>query len=254
MTYHRSLQPRLVRSAVAVTLSFAIFALTGCAAKRAVSKAEPTAFLNSTGTAGAGKISRLPYERSWRNPSVKVSNYSRICFRPVTTAYLRAEMWQQSASPFITSKEDFILQAAGLAQTWNASLRNAFAVPENRFAVVNDATQPGTLVVEIAITEVVFGRPVANAASYAVSGGGVAYGALFSPSVAFEARVTDGATGQLVATVSDRRSTKIKLVDLSKFTYTQSNRQICEQWSGEFMKAFNVSLFPKVNRSYFGLF
>jgi hypothetical protein len=228
--------------------------LGGCAAQRSVTKAEPTAFLRSTGTAGSSQIRRLPFERSWRDPSLNTAAYSHIVLRPVTTAYLRTSEWEQSASTFITSEHEFAERARELARHWDGSLRRAFAVPQNRFTLTHDATQPGTLVVEIAMTEIVFGHPAANAASYAVAGGGVANAALFSPSVAFEARVTDGATGRVVATASDRRSTKVKLVNLSGLTFTQSNIEICNEWSEQIMQAFNKELFPTVKRTWVGVF
>jgi hypothetical protein len=234
--------------------SLLALALGGCAAQRSVTKAEPTAFLRSTGMAGAGQIRRLPFERSWRDPSLRAAGYSRIVLRPVSTAWLRTNQWEQSASTFVSSEQVFAERARELARHWDASLRGAFAAPENRLTLAADATQPGTLVLEIALTEVVFGRPAANAASYAVAGGGVASAALFSPSVAFEARVLDGATGRVVATASDRRSTKVKLVALDKFTFTQSNIEICNEWSRQIMQAFNRDMFPAVKRTWVGVY
>ena len=246
--------PAIFRLAFAVGLSIAALSLAGCAFERAITKAKPTAFLESTGTANSGKMARLPFERSWRTPSLRPSKYSRIVLRPVTTAYLRTDKWEQSISPFIPNKQVFAQRAAELGRVWDASLNRAFTSPKNQLTVVGDATQPGTLVVEIAITEVVFGHPLANAASYAFTAGGIAFAGLFTPSVAFEARVKDGATGQLIATASDRRSTKIKVIDFSELTYTQSNRQICDEWSRELMEAFNRDLYPKVRRSWFSVF
>lgn len=245
---------RNIRPMLSASIAIAALALWGCATHRSVTKAEPTNFLRSTGTAQSGKIGRLPFERSWKNPALNAANYSHIVIRPVSTAYLRTGQWSQSASTFITSERTFADQAAQIARYWDNSLSRAFSSPQNRFARTGDVSQPGTLVVEIMLTEIVFGRPAANAASYAVSGGGVANSMLFSPSVAFEARVTDGATGQLLATASDRRSTKIKLVDINKFTFTKSNNEICDEWSQQIMQAFNSEMFPTVKRSWFSAF
>jgi hypothetical protein len=230
-----------------------VLTLGGCAAQRAITKAQPTSFLGATGTADSGKISRLPFERAWRNASIDPTQYSHIVLRPVTTRYLRTGEWKQSQSTFVKDEQSFKTHAAELARHWDASLRHAFASPENRLRLAGGTGQPGTLVVEIAITEVVFGRPAANAASYAVAGGGAAFAAMFSPSVAFEARVTDGATGQLVATASDRKATKIKLIGLDKLSFTQSNIEICDQWAQEIMQAFNKEMFPAVKRSRIGI-
>ena len=237
-----------------ILLSIAALGISGCAADRAINKAKPTAFLIATGKANSGKIRRLPFERSWRDPAFDASKYSGIVFLPVTTSYLRTDQWEQSVSTYVPDQHTFVARAKTLAKYWDGSIRSAFSSPQNRLAVVSDAKQPGTLVVQIAMTEVVFGRPAANAASYAVMGGGVAFSALFSPSVAFEARVTDGATGQLVATISDRRSDKIRVIDVNKLTFTKSNEKICDEWSGEFMQGFNKALFPTVQRSWLSLY
>ena len=243
-----------IRQILSVGIAVAALALGGCAVERSVTKAEPTNFLRSTGTAQSGKIGRLPFERSWKNPALNAANYSRIVIRPVSTEHLRTGQWKESVSTFITSEQTFKTHAAEVARYWDNSLSRAFASQQNRFTRTGDTSQPGTIVVEIALTEIVFGRPVANAASYAVSGGGVANSMLFAPSVAFEARVTDGATGQLLATASDRRSTKIKLIDFNKFTFTKSNKEICDEWSQQIMQAFNTEMFPTVKRSWFSAF
>jgi hypothetical protein len=58
----------------------------------------------------------------------------------------------------------------------------------------------------------------------------------------------------LLATASDRRSTKIKLIDFNKFTFTKSNKEICNEWSQQIMQAFNTEMFPTVKRSWFSAF
>lgn len=243
-----------LQSTLSIAIAVGALALGGCAAQRSVIKAEPTSFLRATGTADSGKIARLPFERSWRKPSLNAANYTHIVIRPVSTAYLNKAQWSESASGFITSEQTFVNEAGKIARYWDASLSRAFSSPQNRFTRTGNVSKPGTLVVEIALTEVVFGRPAANAASYAVAGGGVATAMLFSPSVAFEARVTDGATGQLLATASDRRSSKVKLIDINKFTFTKSNKEICDEWSEQFMQAFNKEIFPTVKRSWVGVY
>jgi hypothetical protein len=247
-------QNRHYKSVLRLSLSTAlIVVLSSCAAERMVTKATPTAFLTSTGHSGDAKSDRLPFERVWRAANLDTSRYSKIVLRPVTTHYLRTTNWKESASSFLTSEQAFTQHAGELAGYWNSSLRSAFKAQGNRFALTSNASQPGTLVVEIAITEVVFGHPEASVASLAVPGGSVAMAAVYSPSVAFEARVTDGATGQLIATASDRASTKIKLIGLDKFSVTKSNREICDEWSKEIMEAFNKEMFPTVKRSRFGI-
>jgi len=237
---------------ISISLGLAALFFAGCAAQRTLSKAEPTAFLRSSGAVNAGQMERLPFERAWKSPGLNLADYSKVLIRPVTTSYLRSENWQESTSTFIASERDFRQHAAELARVWDATLRKAFADPANRFTLVNQP-RTGTLIIEIALTEVVFGHPAASLASYAVPGGSVAM-AMVSPSVACEMRLIDASTQKIVAAASDRRSTKIKLVDLNKFSFTKSNEEICTEWSVQVMQALNKEKFPQVKRNWVSLY
>lgn len=239
-------------SPLRLSLALATLLFASCAAQRSITKAEPTAFLRSSGPVNASQMQRLPFERAWKSPTFNLADYSSVLIRPVTTRYLRSENWQESASPFITNERDFQRQSAELARFWDAKLRKAFSDPANRFTLVHRA-QPGTLIIEIALTEVVFGHPVANLASYAVPGGS-AVGVITSPSVACEARIIDASTQQIVAAASDRRSSKLKLIDVNKLTFTKSNEEICAEWSVQAMQALNKEKFPNVKRTWVSLY
>jgi len=237
---------------VPVRLGLAALLFAGCAAQRSLSKAEPTAFLRSSGAVNAGQMERLPFERAWKSPGLNLADYSKVLLRPVTTRYLRSGNWQESTSTYIASERDFRQHAADLARVWDANLLKAFADPANRFTLVSQP-QPGTLIIEIALTEVVFGHPAASLASYAVPGGSVAM-AMVSPSVACEMRIIDASTRKIVAAASDRRSTKIKLVDVNKLSFTKSNEEICAEWSVQAMQALNKEKFPVVKRNWVSLY
>jgi len=199
-------------------------------------------------------MARLPFDHSWRDPGVAAASYSRVVIRPVSLAWLRKDQWHESASAQITSQEAYLGFARQVARHWDASLQSSFRAPQNHLQPVSDTTQPGTLIMEIAMTEIVFGHPGTYAASFAVPGGGLADSAMFSPTVAFEARVTDAATGKIVATAADRRGTKVKLVDLNRLSITRPNEEICDEWSTQMMQAFNQNMFPLVKRTRFSPF
>lgn len=228
--------------------------LAGCGAQRSLTSAETTKFIAATGHESAGKIARLPFQRAWRDASLDPAKYTRIVVRPVTTDYLRSSIWMESAGPFITNEAQYKVAVDKLARHFEKQIAQAFRSPGNRLQLVQDASQPGTLVLEVALTEVVFGHPATYVGSFAVSGGGVAQSALLAPTVAFEARVRDGATGRFVAAAADRRGTKVKLLDLNQLTYNKANEEICTEWAGQFMQAFNRELFPIVKRQWIGVF
>lgn len=240
-----------LRTAAALLLPAA---LSGCATEKLVTNAKPTSFLTSTGTPMGGKNARLPFDRAWKDPRLDAASYHHIVIRPVTISNLRVEQWQESASAFITTREAYIGQARELAGYWTQSIRKSFSAPENRLRPASNAGQPGTLILEVALTEITFGHPGTYAASYAVPMGGMAESAMFAPTVAFEARVRDAATGRIVATAADRRGTRAKIVDFNRLTISRPNREICDEWSVQLMQACNKEIFPKVSKKLFSPF
>lgn len=243
--------PWVLRAAAALLIPAA---LSSCATEKLVTNAQPTGFLTSTGTPMGGKNARLPFDRAWKDPHLDAAAYHHIVIRPVTISNLRVEQWQESASAVITTREKYIVQARELAGFWTQSLQKSFNSPENRLRPAAGPGQPGTLILEVALTEITFGHPGTYAASYAVPFGGVAESAMFAPTVAFEARVRDAATGRIIATAADRRGTRAKIVDFNRLTISRPNREICDEWSVQLMQAFNKELFPKVKRKLFSAF
>jgi len=228
--------------------------LASCSFQKVATSARPTAFLTSSGTNSSLKISRLPFQHSWRNPSVDLSQYRHVVLRPVTTAYLRKEQWKDSYSLYVPDSSAYQKHCNELARYFTSSMRRSFSARGSRLALANSAAGAGTLVIEAALTEVTFGRPAGYVGSMAVPGGSLVNSAAASPVNAFELKVTDAATGRLVATVADRRGTRLKLVDFNQLTYDKANKEICDEWSQQLMQASNKDLFPQVKRTWFSAF
>lgn len=174
--------------------------LVSCSVEKASRAATPTAFLKHSGADRSGSLSRLPFAQAWRAPSADVSHYQHIVIRPVSTAYL---IRQADAK-----------KSGKLARKLHASLRREFSSPLCGFYLTDSTAKPGTLILEIALTE---------------TGD--------SGFVAFEARVRDADTGKIVATVADRRE-----------THTRTAEEISGEWSRQLMEATNKELFPTVRR------
>jgi len=103
-------------------------------------------------------------------------------------------------------------------------------------------------VLDIALTELEFSHPIARAGSLAspIPGTGVAVSAVSDPHVAFAMRITDGSTGELLATAADRKFSPIRIVDLNKLTVTSSPREIVQNWSLELADAIQLGRFAEV--------
>jgi Protein of unknown function (DUF3313) len=243
-----------MKTAIIARLSLTFFTVLGlgsCGIKKATTAPEPTRFLQATGTDVSHRVERLPFQHSWRDPKVNLANYKNIVLRPVTTAFLRRDSWQESKSSFIPNKRTYTRRCGKLARYWDRSLAKSFASPICLFYKTRDTSAAGTLVLEVALTEVRFDRATGTAA---VPAGSLASVVTGLPICAFEARVRDASSGRLIATAADRRGPKITVIDSGKNTFTKSNEAICDEWADQLMKSPNIELFPKVRRSWFSLF
>ena len=228
--------------------------LTSCGLEKASTHAEPTKFLKSTRAPLNQRVERLPFERSWRDPAVDITKYKNIIVRPVNTSYLRSEQWEESKSPLVANKRAYLRRCNALARYWNKSLGKAFSSPLCSYYKVTDDHQPGTLILEVALTEVRFSKSVPKAGEPPVPGEDVVSAVVGPPLCAFEARVRDASTGKLVSAASDRRGPEIKVLETKTSTLAKPNEAICDEWSQQLMQASNKDIFPKVRRSWFSLF
>lgn len=226
--------------------------LGSCGVKQSVTRPEPTKFLKSTGTDMAQHSARLPFEHAWLNPKVDMTKYKNIVIRPVTTAYLRSERWEESKSATIPNKRAYLRRCSALARHWDKSLAKEFSSPLCMFYKTQNTSQPGTLILEVALTEVRFDRPDA---ANGVPASGVISAVTGPPTCAFESRTRDAATGQLVTTAADRRGPVIQVIpNEEKHNFVKPNEGICDEWSRQLMQRFNTEIYTKVKRSWFSLF
>ena len=219
-----------------------VFSLGACGLNQTASRTEPTQFLKSTGVDRSLRAARLPFEHSWRDPSVDMAKYKHMVVRPVTTSYLRSELWEQSKSTAIPSRRAYQMRCRKLARHWDRSLDQSFSSPICMFYKTNDTTKAGTLVLEVALTEVRFEQEAGSDATIPNL-----------PICAFESRTRDAATGRLISTASDRRGPGLRSPHANASSLT-SNEAICDEWSQQLMQRSNREIFPVVKRRLFSLF
>ncbi len=228
------------------------FGLGSCGLEKAATAPEPTKFLKSTGVDRAEHSGRLPFEHSWRDPKVDMTKYKNIVVRPVTTAFLRSDQWEESKSATLPNKRAYLRRCNALARHWNQSLDKAFSSPLCMFYKTRDTRQPGTLILEVALTEVRFDRPATTPTP--ISPDGVITAVTGGPFCAFESRTRDAATGKLVTTAADRRGPQIKIISGDPQSFAKPNETICDEWSQQLMQRSNTEIYPTVKRSWFSLF
>lgn len=217
-----------------------LLCLSGC-----LFKADPipaTPFL-----AGPEKLElhreRFPFHEVWISPEyVKERNrFDSIVVPPVHLEFLLTTGdWEHIK---VLSDEQIREEAQELGDYLHESFREAFLSAENnRIALVEE---PGfnTLLLEIAIVELIPTDVARSAAGdvvgFLVPGGGlVAAGA--GGSIAVEAKLRDARTGKLLGKFKDHEQAKIRPIDLEGLTPYGFAEEAIDEWAYQTMLLFNT--------------
>jgi hypothetical protein len=210
-------------------------ALTGCKAKEAKS----TGFTNPSVMTHDPSI---PFHKVWRKPGVDMTKYTRLYVAPVNTEYmLQQTEWQKGER-----KKQIEDDVKELGVYTKQSIEKAFKEdPRHRYTVLDAPTKdPGTLQFEIAITEVVPSKVVLNALGYAPFGIGMAISAVRmvahdQSTAAFEARVRDASTGEIIQMAADRESEQFAPISVRGLTWYSHAKTMIDQWSKQFVEVAN---------------
>ena len=219
----------------AVILGFSIM-LSGCAAM----KAAPSTGAGFVPTGQMGPQEGLPFQKVWFKKDVDFKGYKSIYIPAVNTTHLLESNWWQQNFRQGQMQEDL----AAMAQYMRDEFKTAFANdPSRRYQVV-EAPQKDSLTLELALTELVPTNVALSVLEYAPYGGGVAVRVMEKATgaqctVAFEAKMKDAATGDLLAMFADRQMKKIRIVDFKAFTWYANGREIIREWAEQFVKLSN---------------
>jgi len=183
----------------------------------------------------------LPFQHVWVKAGVDWKKYKAIYVKDTNTKYLlEADWWKQTVR-----KEDMAGDVREIGLYMQNTFKEAFLNdPLHRFKIVSKP-EPGSLTLEMALTELVPSHPLMEALSVvAPYGSGVAVQAVATESgakctVAFEAKIIDNANGQVVAMVADREQGKMAPINLKALTWYGEARTIIDEWSGQFVQVAN---------------
>jgi membrane protein implicated in regulation of membrane protease activity len=226
---------KLSKLCVLLSLCALTISLAGCKAEEAPS----AGFVDPS---NMSKDPSLPFQRSWIKTDFDKSKYTKIYIAPVNTDYMLSMTdWQQGAR-----RADFEQDVANLAVFAQNAIKKAFREdPKQRFQVLDAPTSdPDTLILEVAIVEVVPSKVVLNALGYAPFGIGLSINAVRfiakdTSTCAFEARVRDAATQEIVATMADREAQQFAVVTVRGLTWYANAETIITQWAGQFVEIAN---------------
>jgi hypothetical protein len=222
--------------------------LLGCSLKE---RAAPVVATFLDGVPVESTVEGIPFEHAWLGPTRKEREYHSVYIKPVRADMLSPDEWKRSRGLAVTSKEEFDKIAAVLARYFRIRLLGELnKVANPRFEVV-EAPREDSLVVELALTELVLSEPVVRGLGLAapVPGVDVALSTISDPHVAFAARATDSSGTKLLATVADRRFPPVRVIDLNKLRATSSAREIVSQWSRELAETIQTDELTPVERS-----
>ncbi len=185
------------------------------------------------------KPATLPFHKAWHKPSADFTRYTLIYFAPVDTSHLlKLSFWKSSGR----SEEKIGQDAEKLAEYTRGVFQKAFQDDPNKRFRLADAPGPNTLTAEIALVEIVPSKVTLNAIGYTPFVGSAAKllrNTTAKSSVAFEGRVRDGATGEILAMYADRETEKMSPINLNDLTWFGHAYAIINEWAGQFVKVAN---------------
>jgi hypothetical protein len=232
------MNPSAFRPILLVAALAAVLGGAGCIRK--AKPATPAGFIPPENLSHA---TDLPFNAAWRKKDLDWHHYTEIYIAPWNTEYLRKMTWWEKVERGEKIKEDAKELAAFARLTFQEAFRND---RKRRFQVVEEPG-PNTLIAEFALTEVVPNRIVLNALGYAAGpivgpAGSAASNvetATTKSTVAFEARMRDGATKEIVAMFADRESQKYSPVNVKDLTWYGHARSIIREWADQFVRMAN---------------
>ncbi|BBL76662.1 DUF3313 family protein [Methylomagnum ishizawai] len=184
----------------------------------------------------------LPFQKVWIKPGFDKGGYGELVVAPVNTQYMMEMDWLHKASS-ASWIGDVKKDIAELAVYFHDRLVKAFKDdPNHRFMVLEnpaDHRRPA-LRLELALIEIDPSTPVLHALSWAGPiGTGSAMGAVNQRRAAFEGRLRDLQTGEVVATFADRDMADVGPLDLTRLTWYGPAKGIMDRWARQFVQIAN---------------
>lgn len=188
------------------------------------------------------KHADLPFQKVWIKPGFDKSNYRELIVAPVNTQYMEEMDWLHSISA-ANLIGDVKKDTAELAVYFRQQVIKKFREdPNHRFTLIEYANQyrQPALQLEMALIEVMPSQSMLHALSWAgPPGTGTAVGMVNQRRAAFEARLRDVQTGEVVATFADRDMQDAGPIDLTRLTWYGPAKGIMDRWAEQFVQIAN---------------
>jgi len=177
------------------------------------------------------KNSTLPFHRVWYEENFNWNACNKIIIRPINTQYVKENNWWKSSGKDKTEMERDLQR---LAQTFRSEITKAFSTRAGNRFTVTTSEGPNTLVLELAIVELVPTNAWLNAA------GMVGLQMTFDKgAMAVEGRLRDAGSGNIVGAFADREQGKESLVSVRDYTWYSHAEDIMKDWSKQLVVVLN---------------
>jgi hypothetical protein len=190
----------------------------------------------------------MPFQKFYWNKQHDPKAYSEIMVAPVDTRYILAQnIWEKASAANVTEEQVRTAVQAMADYTRQSFVRSASEDSRKRFKVVEKAG-PRTVILEVALVQLVPSKAVMNALGYVTwvpaviqTAGSLGTGSEDSGKgvVAIEARLRDGATGDVIGMFADRERPKAALLDLKSLNWWAPAKAIVDEWSGQLIELAN---------------
>lgn len=167
---------------------------------------------------------RLPFDAVWFKEGVDLNRYSKVYIAPIDTTHLLKLDWWERANMVKGTEQS---QAASLTTYFKDKLAEAFKSQPKKTYTVVDTPDSESLRVELAIVEVVPTKVWLNAIGY------LALGPLSSGTTAFEGRLRDSASNQVIAEFKDREYGQMDVVSTADLTWFSHSKYTIKTWSDQ---------------------
>jgi len=184
----------------------------------------------------------LPFHKVWIKPGFDMNDYHELVVAPVNTQYMQEMSWlhRLGSANWLRNVESDIAELA--LYFHNQVVKEFQKDPNRRFQVVEYPAQPKqpALRLELALIEINPSKPVLHAISWVGPiGTSAAAGVVNQRRAAFEGRLRDLQTGEVVATFADRNMQDVGPIDLTRLTWYGPTKGIMDMWATQFVQIAN---------------
>jgi len=220
----------------------AVMALAGCKA----TPAPDSGFIEDSSKMRRNPDS--PFAKGYWNREVSQKKYTEIYVAPVNTKYVLAQNIWEGANAVQVKEEDIRNALDQMGKYMQDAFKKAASEdPRKRFVLV-DKPGPNTIVLEMAIVQLVPSKAVLNALGFItwIPTAVTVVGSSITQSqdqgkgvIAIEARLRDGATGEVVGMFADRECPPTALLDIKAMNWWAPCKAVIDTWAKQFIEVAN---------------